>query len=428
MVFTKKIQLALAALAFLIVAVNPSSVWAADRFFQMQAVDTMKLSRDGARNGGVVNSIPAIVEKLAALSPTHIAIATPYDKEFDTVREKWIGNIHDRNIKVWFRGNFSSWEKWFDYPAFTNPYDHIAKTYAFITSHPREFADGDIFTPAPEPENGGFGDPRHGNDIKIKFFDFLVKSQASCEKAFAAIHKNVTCGYFSTNGDVAELFPTDVVKKLGNVIVIDHYVRTPQELVDKAVHLHEKTGAQIILGEYGAPIPDLHGELTQKQQAQLIRDNLKELVAHTDIIKGINYWTAVGGSTSLYSDAYEPRLAASTLEEYFSPIVVTGQVSDENKLPLEGVQVRAGNLPGVQTNTDGSYKVLATADFSKIEYSRQDMQTQKFTIDTTQKTAQKNIVMIPQEKNLWYYLKQLMRNIGDSLQSFGNYLHAAFAP
>ena len=167
--------------------IRHSSVMASERFFDLQSIDTMKYSRDTARNKSVTKEIPNFVKAAATLNPTHIAISTPYDEEFYPVLKIWVSEARKHKLKVWFRGNFSSWEGWFDYPKFENPNDHNWKTSTFIQNHPDLFEDGDIFTPVPEPENGGFGDPRRGEDIKQKFFAFLPESNQTCKVSFEII-------------------------------------------------------------------------------------------------------------------------------------------------------------------------------------------------------------------------------------------------
>ena len=340
------------------------NVHASDRLFEVQSVDTMKYSRDAARNPDVTDQIPLLVDKVAEIHPSHIAISTPYDEEFYPVLATWVGEARKHGLNVWFRGNFSAWEGWFGYDRFKDPNEHNDKTYVFITKHPELFKEGDIFTPAPEPENGGFGDPRQGEEIKKKFFEFLPASYANCMNAFAAISRTVSCGYFSTNGDVAKMIPKYVLEQSGGVQVIDHYVKTPEELIRDIEELYAQNHLPIVLGEYGAPIPDIHGDLSDWEQDRLIRANLKELAKHRDIVKGINYWTAFGGSTKIFDDKFKPKSAVNTLREYFDPIKTTGQVVDEWDNPISGAMVGIQDIDMVVSDTQGIYSFVSTKDFN----------------------------------------------------------------
>src|ERR1700704_4184060 len=112
-----------------------------NKFFEVQSIDTMKYSRDTARNQDATRAIPSLVAAASLLHPTHIAIATPYDDEFIPIMKIWVSEIRKHNIKVWYRGNFASWEGWFGYPAFKDPYEHIQKTERYIKNNPDLFQD-----------------------------------------------------------------------------------------------------------------------------------------------------------------------------------------------------------------------------------------------------------------------------------------------
>lgn len=385
-----------------------------NRFFDVVALDTMKFSRDGARNDQVRREIPQLVGQAASIHPSHIAIGTPYDDEFIPVARAWVNEIRRHGARVWFRGNFSKWEDWFDYGRFEDPNDHIKLTYDYIVNNPELFADGDIFTPVPEAENGGFGDPRFSPEIKQKFFAFLPQSYESCKQAFVKIRKNVTCGYYSVNGDVAELFTREDVQKLGNLLVIDHYVKTPKELIDDARALHEATGADIILGEYGAPIPDIHGDLSQEEQAKLIDENLLAIVQARDFIKGINYWTALGGSTQLFDGLTAPRKAAAVVAKYYKPVKVHGTIVDHLGIPVRGARVRIDPFGQTTTDSLGNFTLLTTADFTQVEVEKTGYSSVSEQVAISERgEARVQVKLEPAQKGLWYSFRLFMGKILD---------------
>src|SRR3990167_5091604 len=206
----------------------PRPIFAAPRatWWQVQSVDTMKYSRDLAReklhDPAFTGLIDSQVRDIDSTGAIHVAIATPYDDEFLPVLKLWVTAARKYRLGVWFRGNFSGWEGWFEYPKISRD-QHLAMTENFILSHPDLFRDGDIFSPCPECENGGPGDPRH-------------------------------------NGDVARLVmdrPTTAA--LDGIVVVDHYVADPQKLVSDLVSLADSSGGQVVLGEFGVPIPGIHG-------------------------------------------------------------------------------------------------------------------------------------------------------------------------
>ena len=368
----KKI-LAILILTLLMSAVR--SAHASTPLFDIQSIDTMKYSRDGANNSGVIDKIPELVVKISALHPTHIAVATPYDEEFFPVLKRWVLEARKRNLKVWFRGNMSAWEGWFDHKKYEDPNQHHADIHAFIMKHPELFAEGDIFTPAPEPENGGFGDPRTSEEIKKKFFDFLPESYRNCRDSFAQIGVKVTCGYFSTNGDVAKIIPTYVYQQSGGVQVIDHYVRTPEELIRDIQELYNQNHLPIVLGEFGLPIPDIHGDLSDADQDRLIHSTLEQLSTQRHIVKGINYWTAFGGSTKIFTDDLREKPAAKTIAEYFSPVHVSGRVLNEWDEPVPGVLVQIDGLAESISSSLGEYSVITTKAHRKLSAEKEGYYT-----------------------------------------------------
>ncbi len=286
------------------------------------SVDTMKYSRDNARNPKTIADIPFYVKSIADLNASYVAIGTPYDEEFYPFLKLWVKEARKNNLKVWFRGNFSSWEQWFDYPAFADIKEHHTLTAKFIENHPDLFEDGDIFTPVPEAENGGPGDPRGNAGKTVEFNHFIVDSYDNCVASFKLIHKDVKCGYFSTNGDIAkDIITEETVSKTGNVIVIDHYVNSAQKMSDDIDYLTNKfPGAKIVLGEFGAPIEDINGNMTEQEQADFVEQVLSVLVEHKTQVIGVNYWLISGGKTAVYNQDKTPRLLAEVIKIYFKLI------------------------------------------------------------------------------------------------------------
>lgn len=386
-------------IVLLFIVVSPLfSLVSAETFWLVQSIDTMKYSRDPSREPGIKEKIPEFVEKVASLHPTHIVVATPYNDEFLPVLTTWVSEARKRNLKIWYRGNWSEWEGWFGYERFTNFQDHHLKTYEFIINNPYLFEDGDIFTPVPEAENGGPGDPR-GDAVKAEAFrNFLIESYNNCEKAKEVIQRNFICGYFSVNGDIAkEIFTKDMVKKTGNVVVIDHFVKTSDKLVNDILHLNQKYQAPIVLGEYGTPIPDIHGNMTEQQQASLIQENLAKVVSLGSVVQGINYWTAFGGSTRLFEEStFEPRKATDTVRSFYKPPKLQGIVTDQYGNRVSGVVISV--LDGaVQTTTDkvGKYTLPLPGTLVAVTVSGGD-EYQEYSFETgTDKELQiKNITLL----------------------------------
>lgn len=288
--------------------------------FQIRSVDTVKYSRDLAREK--INSstfdltIDSQVREIKELGTTHVALGTPYDSEFKPYLKKWVIAARRYGLKVWFRGNFSGWEQWFDYPSIDRP-AHIAATEKFILDNPDLFEDEDIFTSCPECENGGSGDPRQTGDI-AGFRAFLIDEYKISNSAFTKINKLVKVGYYSMNYDVAKLIMDPATTaSLGGIVAIDHYVAFPDQLITDTKKIASSSGGKVVLGEFGAPIPDLNGNMTEAEQADWIKNVLQGLSTVPEVI-GVNYWVGVGGSTQIWDDNGNPKKAVDIIKKYYS--------------------------------------------------------------------------------------------------------------
>lgn len=273
--------------------------------WKIRSIDTMKQSRDMARNPDIT---PAVIDRLTGFvkdtNATHVAIGTPYDEEFRPIMEQWVHSARGQGLDVWFRGNFSEFERdhtnpdqgWFGTLHNPNHMQHPDKVRGFILENPALFQDGDIFTPWPEPENkfGGYIDDSRG-----EFHDLLLADFRAARESLDEIGKpGVRAGYTSTNGDVALRLDHGVVRETGNIVVLDHYTPTPEEMGSRIAKVHELyPGVEVVIGEYGAPIPDINGEMTQDQQAEFVGQILDQM-KRSDI-SGANYWTLLDGSTAL---------------------------------------------------------------------------------------------------------------------------------
>lgn len=293
---------------------KPAPLWS------IRSIDTMKFSRDIAREKLNDQSYDVAIDKqlknIAATGASHVAIATPYDEEFVPYLTRWVTIARHYHLKIWFRGNFSGWEQWFDHAKITRA-EHLSLTAKFITSHSNLFEDGDIFTACPECENGGPGDPRMTGDV-VGYRQFLIDSTNAAGQAFVHIGKNVTVGYNSMNYDVAmAVMDPPTTRAVGGVVVIDHYVKTPEQVISDIKKLQDFSGGKVFLGEFGAPIPDLHGDMTQAEQSAWLSKLLDLLVANNSVI-GLNYWVAVGGSTQLWDNDGVARSAVSVLTSFYT--------------------------------------------------------------------------------------------------------------
>lgn len=342
-------------------------------WWNFQSIDTMKYSRDLAREKHKDTSFDKVIDQqvkdIAQTGATHVAIATPYDDEFLPVLKRWVAAARKNNLKIWFRGNWSGWEEWFEYPSITRE-EHLQKTHDFILKNRNIFADGDVFTACPECENGGDGDPRENGDLK-GHRKFLIEEYQMTRGAFEEIGKDVTSNYDSMNGDVARLvMDRATTEALGGVVTIDHYVATPEKLASDIKSIMNNSGGRVVLGEFGAPIHDINGEMTEEEQAAWMREALERLVEINGII-GVNYWTGVGSSTALWDEDGRARQVEGVVEATFKAPVAQGLVKDEAGAFIPDVYITIGKKHFF-SDSEGRYVLPTFENYGEATFSSSD--------------------------------------------------------
>jgi hypothetical protein len=374
----------------------------ANRFWQIQSVDTMKFSRDEAKihadDPAFEKIITQQVKQISEIGATHVAVATPYDDEFYPFLKKWVTAARDNHLKVWFRGNFAGWEGWFGYNKISRD-QHLGKIPHFILTHPDLFEAGDIFSPCTECENGGPGDARTTGDVEGHRLFLESEYRASLE-SFKKIGKDVLI-FNSMNGDVAKLIMDPrTTEELGGIVVVDHYVKTPEILATDLIDLANSSHGNIILGEFGAPIPDINGPMTEKDQAAWIEKTL-DLLSGNDRLVGLNYWTSVRGSTALWSEAGEPRAAVAILRSFFIPKAVSGLVTNPFGKPIKDVEVSIGEKK-TRVDKDGYYLLPHLDGINTLVVTRPNGQRIDYSIDNN--ATNFNIIIGNKPSGLIQYL------------------------
>ncbi len=386
-------------------AADAAHIWAT------QSVDTMKYSRDFANTKKNDPSFKATIQKqlqqIASTGATYVAIATPYDSEFLPFLKSWVDAARKQGLHVWFRGNWSGWEGWFGYPRITRA-QHIDKTRQFILQNPDLFADGDIFSPCPECENGGPGDPRMTGDI-AGHRAFLISEYQATKQAFQDINKDVISNYISMNADEARLIMNkDTTKALDGIVTIDHYVKTPEQLDKDITDIAEQSGGKVVLGEWGAPIPDLQGSMTDAEQAAWIDSALKLLSQNKNVV-GLNYWINTGGSTELWSSNGIAHTAVSVLQEWYKPHIVYGFVRDELGAPIENGIIRTA-YGDVAIGGGGYYRMnLSIHGNTSVSVIAPGYITKAFSYASNDSWV--DVTLVKQKKSFFYRVKQILNMI-----------------
>lgn len=396
------------SLITLISLITPTAALAKESYWEIQSIDTMKFSRDLAREKLNDVSFGEIIKmqvaEIAATGATHVAIGTPYDEEFIPFLEMWVSAARANNLNVWFRGNFSGWEEWFGYQKIGQK-EHLQKAKDFILKNPQLFEDGDIFTSCVECENGGPGDPRDTKDVS-GYRQFLITEYEVTRKAFKQIGKNVASNYFSMNGDVAYLvMDKKTTQALGGIIVIDHYIKDPEQLSKDIRQLSERSEGNIILGEFGAPIPDIHGAMTEYEQALWIDKALFELANIKDLA-GINYWTGFGGTTNIWRDDGSKKSGVEVLSGYYTPKVLSGIVVNELDRGVKGAKV-ISNGKAVETNKNGEFAILIVPGQNELTI---DAKSYNQEIIKIEKMTSSEILLVKNKESIFFKIAKLIYN------------------
>ncbi len=285
----------------------------------IRSIDTMKYSRDLARltltDTSLQKDIEIQVKAIAETEANYIALGTPYDEEFLPVLKLWVKEARKNNLKVFFRGNFSGWEEWFGYPKIDRQ-THIKKIKGFIENNEDLFEEGDILSSCPECENGEKLDRSSKEQIGA-YRAFLIKEYQTTKSSFRKIGKKVDSNYFSMNGDMALLvMDRKTTALLDGIVVIDHYVLSSEKLIKDIRFIAKKSRGKVVLGEFGAPIPGVHGNMSEEEQAEWIDQALTLLSKEPDLI-GINYWVNIGGSTAIWKDSTHPKKSVEKITRFF---------------------------------------------------------------------------------------------------------------
>lgn len=366
-------------------------------WWEIQSIDTVKFSRDVAREKAQQISYDEVIESqvgmIAGTGATHVAIGTPYDKEFIPFMKRWIESARRNGLNVWFRGNFSGWEGWFDYDRIDRQ-QHKQQLEDFILDNGELFENGDIFSPCTECENGGPGDPRLINDHE-QHRQFLIEEYKIANSSFRNIGKNVRTS-FPMNGDVArQIMNKETTRALGGIVVIDHYVSTPERLVNDIKTLSEASGGRIILGEYGVPIPDIHGNLTASEQAELIERSFSAL-SEIDSLVGVNYWTSFGGSTRLWESDNTKRQVVDVVTKFYTPNTLTGTIRNGIGGAVRGADVTIGPRQATSAESgvfsvpyvDPEKEMIISADgYKDLVFDGEKQETMTFVLEREQESV-----------------------------------------
>ncbi|HEX8923692.1 MAG TPA: hypothetical protein VF828_03085, partial [Patescibacteria group bacterium] len=294
-----------------------------------QSVSSMKETKDkvcGQDDGTFINNWVAKAKELGA---NYVAVETPYDSPScgDSLlyTKAWISAIRSAGLKVWHRHMFLGFEG--IYNTTKSKQDYLSKVAGYIKNNPDMFREGDIFTPQPEPQNGGINGLT-GCDQNVCMFDsiagfnqWLRDAMDTTNTAFDSIGLGgkIKVGYFgldgfivwgSNNPDWHGVLEDATVAKMGN-LTIDHY----PELINQTMQqgLNELTAkypnTPIIIGEWGSAGT---GDVELQVQSSM------GAAAATKNVVGFNYWhLGMGGNEALINSDFTNRVQFKDVESFY---------------------------------------------------------------------------------------------------------------
>lgn len=385
-------------------------------FWRYQCIDTMKVSRDGAKaflDGALPwSQIADEVELIAKTGATCVAVATPYDPEFLPVLEEYVRQARKHQLQVWFRGNFSRWEGWFGYPRDMTTAQHLEATRNFILENSDLFRDGDIFTGAPEAENGGPFTGRDRNEFPT-YRQFLLDQYRVTKDAFSQINKSIRINWFSMNGWIAQnMYDKQTLSSIENQVTIDHYTSSPEKMAEFLTYWRDEQQVKVALGEFGAPIPDLNGTMTPAEQATYLEELFQVFYVERENIEGLSYWTLRYGSTAIIQPDLQTTPAYDVVANYFSPGVVSIQVNDPFGKGIDHVDI--STLDGkatTQTDQNGVALIRLPAGEHQLKLTAEKYQSQEVQLQLARNgITSLNATLTPTQLSRWDSLRIQLRN------------------
>jgi hypothetical protein len=269
------------------------------------------------------------VDSAADLGVNYISIETPYDSPScgDTIvyTKRWIDAIRGRGLKVWHRHMPLAFEGIYETRKDPNV-DYTKLISDYIKAHPDFFAEGDIFTPIPEPQNGGI------RGVNYCSFGICVFSGAShfnswirtvmdeSESAFTSVGLGgkMKIGYFGFDGYIAwgdnnpdwnGILEDETVEKMGN-ITIDHYPEIVGGTMETDLSELEARypNIPIIIGEWGT--------ITGSNFEQQVKTSMQ--ASRRPSVVGFNYWhMGVGGNEELIREDFSLRSQYDEVRGFF---------------------------------------------------------------------------------------------------------------
>ena len=169
----------------------------------------------------------------------------------------------------------------------------------------------------------------------------------------------------------------------------------------------------MVIGEFGAPIPDINGAMTEDQQATFVDKLMQELVTNRSKVVGINYWDLYDGSTALINPDESPRKVAAVIKKYYDPTIIQGTITDQLDKPIANASVKTDDgAAETVTDKNGNYFFpTAASSVTIIVNDGKDSTTATIQNIPTSQTIIKNIILLPKTMTFQQTAQLFIHNI-----------------
>ncbi len=296
----------------------------------IQSVSSMKETKDRICSQRDQTFINHWVSKAKELGANFVAVETPYDNpscgsSLDYTWN-WINAIRSQGLQVWHRHMPLAFEGIYD--TTKQKSDFLGMIGDYIRNNREMFKEGDIFTPIPEPQNGGIAGVTYCAaglcifDSKEQFNQWLRDAMEITQNAFNQIGLGgkIKVGYFGFDGFVAwgsnnpdwhGILEDATIQKMGN-LTIDHYPELIGQTMEQGLNevMAKYPGLPIIIGEWGSA-----GSTDVEEQ---VRNSMG--ACKRKGVAGFNYWhLGMGGNEALINEDFSNRPQFDDVQSFFKP-------------------------------------------------------------------------------------------------------------
>lgn len=304
---------------------SSSSSWS------IQSVDAMKDTKDAVCFPRPIDWINKWLDKAVAIGANYVAIATPYDNpscgDATAYTKEWVDAIRAHGLHVWHRHMPLAFEGIYNVQK-SNSSNFLDQIKNYITAHPDLFRSGDIFTPIPEPQNGGIqGITNCANGVcqfssAASFNQWLRDVMTASTNAFSQVGLSgqIKVGYFGFDGfitwgdnnpDWHGILEDATVAQMGN-ITIDHYPELVHETMSQGLaQLTAKyPHTPIVIGEWGT--------VTGGDTVRTIQTDMTAVKNDPNVV-GFNYWQfgPSGSGEQLIDSSFNSLPGFSAVQSFY---------------------------------------------------------------------------------------------------------------